>query len=156
MTLQEQLLEKLPDWQRDKSGVPFIFTDSTSGWTVEVNADHNDQIGCRVRELKVTHAQPRPLSEWATRSEERVKGLKEPLRLLELDGGAGSALLRSESPSTRQDNLQYFELLLQASGSGTLRRYQIAREPGSKREVIPFSLTHETLAEVVEDLTAPL
>ena len=81
----------------------------------------------------------------------RVTGLLEPLRLIEVDAARAEALLRSEKPAARGDELYYYELLLRGEHSSTLRRYKATRT-GSRRETVPYALTHEAIAKLATDL----
>jgi hypothetical protein len=91
---------------------------------------------------------------WGERAAVRVKGLLEPLRLLEVDGVRHAALLRSQEPAQRGDALAYYEVLLQGDGGASVRRYQGTRQGDKRREQVPFSLTHEVLARLADDLIA--
>jgi hypothetical protein len=79
--------------------------------------------------------------------------LLEPLRLLEFDAGQKTALLRSQQPDHNGEQLFYYEVLLQADGSCNLRRYQAAQQPGVRRQQVPFTLTHDALTKLIDDLT---
>jgi hypothetical protein len=154
MTLDETLLQKLAEWRPDSDRPTLTLADADSGWRIELTSEKNDDIGCRVSELSLSGPAPvTNLRAWAVRTVDRATGLLEPLVLHELDTAGGVALLRSRSPAQRGDTLSYYELALKAAGSANLRRYQA--RPGARREQVPFALTHEALAKVVGDLTAP-
>ena len=76
----------------------------------------------------------------------------EPLRLIEVDAGRDTALLRSAAPPKRGDDLFYYEVLLTGRGAG-VRRYQ-SSSTGGTRQQVAFPLTHEALAKLAADLTA--
>lgn len=153
MTLDETLLQNLAEWRPDSDRPTLTLADADSGWRIDLTAEKNDDIGCRVTELSLSGPAPSDLRAWAGRTAERATGLLEPLVLHELDTAGGVALLRSRTPAQRGDTLSYYELALKAAGSADLRRYQA--RPGSRREQVPFALTHEALGKVVGDLTAP-
>ena len=72
------------------------------------------------------HRPRRHLDDLETRAEQvcqRVTGLLEPLRLVEVDAPRQSALLRSEQPGQRGDERFYYEVLLDGDGGATVRRY---------------------------------
>jgi hypothetical protein len=71
-----------------------------------------------------------------------------------VDAGRGEALLRSQQPTSRAEQLHYYEVLLQAAGKATVRRYQASHQLGEHRKQTAFALTHEALAKLAEDLAA--
>jgi hypothetical protein len=154
MTLVATLRERLADWRphaREK------LTVGEDGWTVELSADCVDRVGCALWELAVRPTAPRPLGDlrgWAGHVAARTTGLLEPLTVLEVDAERACALLRSATPARCDDELQYYELLVQGDGGGTLRRYQAPRPGQPRREQTPFTLTHEALAKLVGNLSA--
>jgi hypothetical protein len=83
-----------------------------------------------------------------------VTGLLEPLKLIEVDATRSEAVLRSETPAQKGDDVQYYEVLLRGTHAATLNRYQAPRTGPGKRRAVPFALTHEAIAKVVGDLTA--
>lgn len=159
MTLadNEMLQRKLSQWQPVGDG-RHSFSESLedSGWNLQISADHNDRIGCLVWELSLTRensseASP-DLRTWAKAIAGRVRGLREDLKLIEVDGTRNQAILRSEDPSAKGDSVQYYEISLTGSDSAAVRRFQANRKLGSPREQIAFALTHETLASLVCDI----
>jgi len=124
-----------------------------NGWTVELSAEHIDVVGCKLQELVVKRSTPVELKPWSQRIVDRVTGLLEPLKFLELDAGMGTALLRSEAPAKRGETLAYYEVTLRQQGEASLRRYRATTTPG-KRQSVAFTLTHDALAKLVDDLTA--
>ena len=159
MTLAETVLQKVANWRPagDKRHA-LLIPDGGSGWAVELQADRCDELGCRVWEITLrrtrkTEVQSLTLQAWADRAAKRVTGLLEGLRVVEVDSERNEALLRSETPTSRQKSLSYFEVLLRGTKSATLRRFRAYQEPGHHREQVSFALTHEALAKVVTDLT---
>jgi hypothetical protein len=154
MTLDGLLLEKLAEWRPDNGRQTLNVADG-NGWHVALTADCSDQVGCRVWELALRRdSTTRDLRAWAERVAARTTGLLEPLRVLEVDPGKDTAVLRSQAPARRGEALHYYEVLLHSRGEATLRRYQATRDGTKHREQIAFALTHEALAKLAHDLTA--
>ncbi len=153
MSLDVLLLEKLAKWRPD-SGQASLQA-SGDGWNVTVAAECVDVVGCRILELSLRRTAEMPAVELKTRAEQacqRVTGLMEPLRLVEVDGTRNTALLRSEEPGQLGDERYYYEVLLEGDGSSVMRRYQAPREGQPRRQQVAFTLTHEALAKLVRDL----
>jgi len=127
-----------------------------SGWQVSVSAERTDTLGCRLCDLTLSRLRPlegaAPLAEQASRLAGRVTGLLEPLRLVEVDAEHGVAQLRSITPAQRGDERAYYELIRLGDGTTRLNRYQAPA--GGKRQAVPFTLTHEGLAKLVNDLAS--
>jgi hypothetical protein len=155
MSLDETLQRKLADW-RPPDG-RHTLTVEHDGWAVAVTADRVDSVGCQLWEVAVSRPSVPLTADLKARGEQlagRITVLLGPLRLCEVDTTRGTAQLRSESPRQRGEQRSYFELLLQADGAASLRRYQVdAASP--RREQAAFPLTHEALAHLAADLTAP-
>lgn len=160
MTLDEIVLQRLTEW-RPPSNDRHTLTipDENAGWSVGVIVDRHDDLGCALWELTLRRTrQPadssaNTLEAWAHRAAGRVMGLLEPLRVVEIDRPRGEAMLRSQDPSCRSENLYYYEVLLKGTREAALRRYR-TQPVGGRREQIPFTLTHEALAKVSADLAA--
>jgi len=105
-----------------------------------------------VRELAVASpvASGVPLHDRASAMADRLTGLMENIRLIEVDAGAEVALLRSTAPAVRETSRHYYELRVTPTDA-SLKRYRT--ETGSNtRENIGYALTHEALAKVADDL----
>jgi hypothetical protein len=154
MNRNEALLGKLADWRPPQGRQSLQVLDSTTGWATTVTADHVDQLGCLVWELTLRKNVPvaMPLGEWAKRVADRATGLLETLGVIEVDATKGEALLRSESPASKGDQVAYYEVHLATAGAASLRRYGASKH-GGKREQVGFALTHEALAKLAADLT---
>lgn len=158
MSMNDTVLERLAEWRPVAGAGPetLHIPDAGNGWSVSVSAEKNDEVGTLVRELTVHRNAPAPqgatLKGWARGAADRVTGLLEPLRLLEVDDGRDEAVLRSQKPTKRGGSLHYYEARLKGTEEATLRRYQASpTAPG--RTQVPFPVTHEALAKVVDDLT---
>jgi hypothetical protein len=159
MTLDERLLQKLAEWRPESGRQTLTITDPASTSTVTITCDRADLVASELWEV----ALQRPVNldaagvrSWAEQTARRVTGLLEPLRLLEVDAGNATALLRSQSPTQRGENLFYYELTLNGQGRAHLARYQASAKPEGRRQQVPYALTHETLAKLVSDINASL
>lgn len=158
MTLAEALLEKLADWRPAGEGrhsAAIALPDH--GWSVGLTADRADSVGCRL--TKVDASRPAPvanddaaLEAHARKAAGRVTGLLEPLRLVEIDQGGHVALLRSDAPPDKGDSVQYYEVKYTGRNRVTVERIKANKTGKAGREAIPFALTHEALAKLVDDL----
>ena len=158
MNRNEALLEKLSNWQPAEGRQSLHVADPKTGWGVALTVDRADQLGCLVWELALRKNAPvaadaTTLTAWARRVADRVTGLLESLKVVEVDAARGEALLRSESPASGGDNVKYYEVLLSGAGNASLRRYAAPRSGPGQREQIAFALTHEALAKLAADLT---
>ena len=158
MTLGETLLSRLGEWRPTGSGrQTYNRADAASGWSVSLTIDKNDSFSSKLTELTVERsASDRATKPWADAVAKRATGLMESLRVIEVDNQRDEALLRSDSPTVRGETRAHYELRLQNGRKATLARYAAATEPNAKRQPIPFALTHEVLAKLVDDLTAPV
>jgi hypothetical protein len=160
MTQNDALLDNLTDWRPAGAGPHSFGHTLDNGWTAAVTADAADTVGCRLTELAVARPAPATpataadLKRWAGRTAERVTGLLEPLKLIEVDAARSEAVLRSETPAARGESVEYYEVLLRGRQSATLKRYKAPRTGSGKRRVAPFALTHEAIAKLAGDLTA--
>jgi hypothetical protein len=152
MMLAEKLLSKLSEWQPAGSGRHSWSTDE-AGWTIHLAADKADSLSCLVWELTLTRTAAAPakftMKQWAEGIAARVEGLREDLRVYEID--ADEALLRSTDPHAKGESLAYYEVKLRGVDRAVVRRFAASKvKPG--REQIAFALTHEVLAELAEGI----
>jgi hypothetical protein len=158
MTLAKLLLEKLARWRPDSGRQTLDVSHPESGWAAAVTADQVELLGCRLWEVALRRpAGAAPADDLKARAERvaaQATGLLEPLCVVEVDAPAGVALLRSGAPGHWGDGQFYYELLLGADGGSTVRRYQTPGPDRPRREQVPFTLTHEALAQLVSNLTA--
>jgi hypothetical protein len=158
MTLDVTLLERLADWKPGPGRHTLAVPDQGSGWSAALTADRADQIGCLVWEVDLRRSTAEPpdvaaLRGWADRLAQRVTGLLEPLRLIEVDSERNEAFLRSDRPAEKGEEVAYYELFLHGTNAATLRRYTAPRTSG-RREQVAFALTREALAKITADITA--
>ena len=156
MTLTESLLPKLSEWRPAGAGRhswSAAFPDE--GWTVHLTADRADSLSCLAWELTLARTGEAPegltLRTWASAIADRVSGLMEPLKLLEVDDTRGEAILRSDEPTKKGERVSYYEVRLTGLTQAVVRRFTATRTT-SGREQVPFALTHETLAKLAGDV----
>jgi len=158
MSLAETLLPKLADWRPAGEGRHAVsLALPEHGWTVGLTADRADSVGCRLTQVEAARSEPvadddAALEAHARRAAGRVTGLMEPLRMVEIDRGRHVALLRSDAPAAKGDALQYYEVKFTGRNHVTVQRFKASKAGPAGREPIPFSLTHESLAKLVDDL----
>src|SRR5205823_5467794 len=134
-------------------------TDEPTAWSATLTADRCDELGCKLWEMTVRRLNAKPLDgaqlqAWADRVAGRATGLLEPLKVVEVDAQRGEALLRSDEPAQKSEQLFYYEVLLKTVGEANVRRYQASHQPASKREQVGYALTHEAVGKLVGDVTA--
>lgn len=151
-TLRQKLSEAPPGAVRRD----ILAADADTGWTVRLTIDKNDELSCLIHELVVRRSSPAAadLPSWAEHLAGQLKGLMEALVVLEVDTERNQAILRSDSPTRRNDVRSYFEVLLTGTNSALLRRYQVPAEGMHKREHVSFAITHDGLFKLVDDLTS--
>ncbi len=150
MTLEKTLRHQLNNPE------PGGFHVSLAGWDITLVADRQDSLSCSLKELTLVRNAPiqEELHAWATRLADRVTGLMEPLKIVEIDQPLGKALLRSEAPATNDGRAFYYELLLErmTRASATLHRYAGDLNGVEKREAVPFVLTHDAVVKLASDI----
>jgi hypothetical protein len=159
MTLDEILYRKLGDWRPPEGRHELIVADEASGWGVTVSADRCDEVGCLVWEMHLRRAPTAParkvtLSNWARAVADRVTGLLEPLKVIEVDPVQNQALLRSTAATQRGGKLYYYEVLLRGTSEAQVCRFQAKQNNAGPRDQVSFALTHETLVKFTADLCA--
>jgi hypothetical protein len=158
MTLAETLLQRLSDWQPAGEGRPTgTFALPGHGWTVRIAAERVDTLGAVVTEFEAVRDVPvaedaRLLEAHARQAAARISGLREKLCLVEIDRVNNVALLRSDVPQAKSDNVLYYEARFQGRNRVKFQRFQATKTSPAGREAVGFVLTHETLAKLVDDL----
>ncbi len=156
MTLAKTLLSELSDWKPSGAGRHVLNLPNADGWTTCIEADHSGVVGCLLREISMTRTDatdaPANVQAWATGVADRVSGLLEDLKVIEVDAERGEAVLRSDDPTKNGATVAYYEVVLTGTDTANVARYQANRTAGTKREQIPFALTHEVVAKLVGDI----
>ena len=157
MTLEETLLQKLAEFRPQGSDRQNLaVSDDETGCSITLSIDRNDDLSCALWEMSQRSRSPLSergldLKRWADKVAGQVRGLLEPLRVIEIDDRRDEALIRSDEPTARKDERYYYELRLDGSGSALVRRYCGTTEVGRRRQVA-FTLTHEAVAKLAADL----
>jgi hypothetical protein len=159
MTLDEILYQRLGSWRPPEGRHDLALAEETPGLAVTLTADRCDEVGSLVWELnlrRVAGAPPRSvtLKDWASGIGERVTGLLEPLKVIEVDPIQNEALLRSSAATQRGDKLYYYEVRLRGTSEAQVCRYQARSSNIGPRDQVPFAITHETLIKFIGDLCA--
>lgn len=117
-----------------------------------------DTVGVAFESLEFsTTARPEwdsdALRSWADRLAARVTYLMEPLKVLEVDAGGGEVHIRSQSPTSREDQKSYYEVRLYRRGALSLERRSFD-ETTRRRASVPCRLTREVLERLGDDIVA--
>lgn len=159
MTLAEALLPRLAEWQPEETGPARIAVDlSDHGWTVELTAERVESLGCQLtgivaKRRSSLEENDRTLEANSRRAAGRATGLLEPLRFIEIDRARHVALLRSDAPPSKGNDVLFYEVEYQGLNRVQITRQQASKSSPAAKKAIPFALTHEAVAKLVDDLT---
>jgi hypothetical protein len=158
MKLSEKLLNKLVDEPVTGRHLVAVSEEVPDGWAAGLTVDRTDVVGCVIWELtlqcRAAEAwDANALSERSHRIGESITGLLEPLKLVEVDSLRNEAIVRSDAPMQRGEELFYYEAKLQPHNTISLRRYRATHDTG-KRQQVAFTLTHDAIGKLVDDLMA--
>ncbi len=155
MTLGETLHKSLSDWPANTDG-PHECAATASGWTATARADAIDTIGARLTRLDLTRTDPPPegatLGGGADGVAKRATGLLERLKVHEVDATHDTAVLRSDVPTVKGGVAGYYEVVLKGTEQASVSRYQADRAAGTPRQSVPFTLTHDAIAKLADDI----
>ncbi len=155
MTLGESLHKSLSDRPANTDG-PHECSATANGWTAAAHADAIDTIGARLNHLDLTRTDPAPegatLGGWADGVAKRATGLLERLKVHEVDATHDTAVLRSDTPTVKGGVAGYYEVVLKGTDQASVSRYQADRAAGTPREPVPFTLTHDAIAKLADDI----
>jgi hypothetical protein len=150
MSQNAPLQDDLSNWQATGPG-PHLHTVDGAGYQARFSAEAVESLGAKWNEIEITkHGAVPPLNEWAEQIATNARGLREPLKVIEVDGNENVATLRSAEPTVRGTVAEYYEVKLEEGNSATVNRYQADRETGTPRTSVPFALTHEATAGLVD------
>jgi hypothetical protein len=95
------------------------------------------------------------LRAWGERLAGRVTYLMEPFKVLEVDADGGVVNLRSQSPTTRDQQRSYYEIRLSIQGTLRMERC-VFDETSRRRRPAACQFTREVLERLADDITASL
>lgn len=157
MLLHEQITHSLGGLKGLDSDVP-----TTVDWSIEggaaVAVDFTvvDSLSCAFRELRISSGELKnapfdALQAWADVLCKKVTYLLEHIGPLESDTAAQTVLIRSTPPMKQPDQTAFYEMLVQAPGTLSLRRYTRGAHDAD-RVACDIQITHEVLARLVQDI----
>ncbi len=162
MTLSQKIADALETHARTAgTPVPGAIQAATPDHRIALGQVVGGPVGVAFGELTFAALDPEPtlsgadLRAWGERLTARLTYLMEPLVVLEVDGVAGSAELRSQAPSTRGDVRSFYEVRLGRDRSLHLHRLSFDAATRRRRPV-PCQLTGEVLERLTDDLVASL
>jgi len=151
MTLREQILNQLPG----TIGKQHQRVSAKAGpRTLLCEVDQCDQLAVAVYELilettELANVEITKLQAASRQLCERVTYLLEPISPIESDADGCVVQMRSTPPQQQENGRFYYEIFLRRGGSVALHRYE--KQPGSIRQRVSATLTHEVLGRLVED-----
>jgi hypothetical protein len=161
MLLHEQITQSLAVLKGLASDVP-----KTVGWSagggpaVEVDFTAVDSLGCAFRELRISAEELKNvpfdrLRAWADELCRKVTYLLEHIGPLEADAEGQTVLIRSTPPARQPEQTAFYEMLVQAPGRLSLRRYTRAAHEADRRPC-DMQTTHEVLVKLVGDIVSAI
>lgn len=155
MTLENTVVQKVAEWRPEsKDRQTLAVHDEKSGWTLNLCAENNGEVGCLVWELALRAGKPAQgvtLRNWAEGIAAGASPLFDNLKVIEVDELSNQAMLRG-APKRKGEVLTYFEVILKGATEAQVRRYTAKQEVNRHREQIAFAMTHEGLARSVAEL----
>jgi len=157
MTLAEALQPKLSEWRPSGSGRhTWSETFPDQGWAVHLAVHTNDTLSALVWEATLVRTAEPPagltLKAWAAGIANRVAGLMEDVKVIEIDATRDEALLRSDEPTRKGDVVHFYEIRLSGLKQAIVRRFRADTAANTRREQVAFALTHEVLANLIEEI----
>lgn len=162
MTLSQKIADAVETHARSLgTAVPGRISAETEAHRISLRLTGGGPVGVAFDELTIATVIPDPLLStadlraWGDRLTARLSYLMEPLVVLEVDDLAGSAELRSQTPTTRGDVRSFYEVRLGRDRSLRLGRLSVDSANGQRRST-PCQLTGEVLERLTDDLVASL
>ena len=147
--------------QQAGAGVPGVVAAATATHRIALDQVVGGPVGVAFAALTFGAVDPEPalatadLRGWGDRLAARLTYLMEPLVVLEVDGVAGSAELRSQAPTARGEVRSYYEVRLGRDRS--LRLQRISFDAATRRRcAAPCQFTGEVLERLADDLVGSL
>ena len=162
MTLSQKIADAVDNYSGQVGiGVPGTVSAQTETHRLALALTSASPVGVAFDQLTFAALDPDPtlsgadLRAWGDRLAARLTYLMEPLVVLEVDGEAGSAELRSETPTARGEVRSYYEVRLGHDRS--LRLGRVSFDAATRRRrATSCQLTGEMLARLADDLVASL
>ncbi|WP_165250024.1 hypothetical protein [Paludisphaera soli] len=157
MTLSRKIAAALDENTRAYN-LPCVVTLDDGPDRINLEITSLDSVGVALDALEYVASDrkewtPEALNAWGEKLSKSVSYLLEPLKVLEVDGGAGLAQLRSASPTVRGDVRGYYEVRLDRQGICRFERYVV--DPGGRgRRRTPCHLTREVVERLADDIAA--
>ncbi len=162
MTLSQKIADAVETHARTAgANIPGPIGAETEDHRIALRLIGGGPVGVAFDELTFAAINPDPslsgadLRAWGDRLATRLTYLMEPLVVLEVDAEAGSAELRSESPTTRGDVRSFYEVRLARDRSLRLGRVSFDTATRQRRPAA-CQLTGEMLERLTDDLVASL
>ncbi len=161
MLLHEQITHSLAGLKGLDSDVPTKVEWSIEGGpAVAVDFTVVDSLSCAFRELRVSADELKSapfdaLQAWADALCKKVTYLLEHIGPLESDTTAQTVLIRSTPPTKQPDQTTFYEMLVQAPGTVSLRRYSRSAH-NADRNLCDIQITHAVLTKLVQDIVAAI
>lgn len=159
MSLQQQLVDELK--QADTSqGAATVTVTEADGTTATATVADSDRYSVTIDKLTVatpTSDNGPSLADAAQNVIDNVTYLDETFALVELDEEEGVAQLRSETPDTDGDTINYWEAVIndKAQPQADLTRYEWSPNQAD-RQPVAHPLTHKTVGRLAKDLADSL
>ena len=162
MTLSQKIADAVETYALGLTpGVPGTIEAATPDHRLALLGAAGSPIGVAFDQLSFAALDPDPalaiadLRAWGDRLAARMTYLMEPLVVLEVDGLAGSAELRSQAPTARGEVRSFYEVRLGRDRS--LRMQRVAFDAATRRrQPTPCQLTGEMLGRLADDLVASI
>lgn len=161
MLLREQIIQSLAGLKGFESDVPMTVDLSIDGGSsIAVDFTVVDSLSCGFRELRISSDELRSgpmdaLQAWAGSLCQKVTYLLEHISPLETDAAAQTVLIRSTPPTRQPEQTTFYEMLVQAPGTLSLRRYTRAVH-SADRTACDIQITQEVLVKLVHDIVAAI
>jgi hypothetical protein len=153
MTLAERL-EQTAEAETTGGSPPWTVRVAEGEVEVTLELTALESLACAFERLDVRNRAwaGKPIGEIKRVAEElaaRLTYLLEAIRPIEVDPEQCVVQLRSSPPRREEDKSSYYELIVERSGSLSLRRYE--KQSGDVRRQVPMLLTREVFRRLVGD-----
>ena len=132
------------------------------GLEVAIDFTAVDSMSCSLHELRLhvpslIGTELAALKTWAENLSSRVTYLLESIGPLEFDPDQQQVLIRSTPPDKQENQIKFYEILLQSGSDGNFSLSRYSSESGTPgRTRVDIQVTHEVLDKLVDDLIATI